>query len=204
MVLIRGGPQSLAVCLLFIGGCIHPRSRSLDEAVGRLRVGQSKYDVRAIMRGDGVGESSIGQDLGEPYYPFAVDVPKVRANARTFYVSEETIVVVCFRNDKLVAWNSAPNKNPLLNRAKRLVIGMPYGQVVEIMGKQQSDDYSWNGKWVGRRMIYSEGGSSFLTGARFVQIDFIKEKVVRIKVSPPEDMGWDPPTWDESWTGSKP
>ena len=155
--------------------------------------------VAAILGGGAPGESTSPGVLGDPSYPYPVDIPKARADERLYYVGPEIGVVVCFMDDKLVAWCISPNRDPLLVKASRVKVGQTYEEARKIMGADESNHYGWNGRFVGRRLRYREGSVSPATGSRSVQIDLQKEHVVSIQQGKTYEIRIEPLPWEDDY-----
>lgn len=181
---------------IILAGCLPNRARTLEEAQSRLRQGMSSREVTAILGGRGPGESTSDGILGEPWFPYPVDIPKAPADEREFFIGPDLGLVVCYLDDKLVAWSLSKNRAPLEDKIPRLKVGQTYDEVRKIMGPDQSNYPGWNGKFLGRRLIYGEGSSSPLTGSRAVLIDLQREVVVSIKTG---DFTIGPLPWADDW-----
>lgn len=169
---------------------------TLEEADSMLRVGMSEEEVEAIMGGSGPGENTSHGVLGEPYFPFPVDIPTTPADSRTFYIGPKAGLVVCFLDDKLVDWSLSPNRAPLTAKIAKLRVGQTYDEIRKIMGPDQGNNYGWNGKFVGRRLIYQEGSYSPCTGYSDVVIDLQREVVVCINDG---SFAASPLPWTDDW-----
>lgn len=186
------------ILIATLAGCTPSRPTSLKEAASKLKLGMTEQEVETLLGGSGPGEGST-KYLGKPYYPFPVSVPETPANERTYYVSPKHALVVCYLDDRLVAWNLDPNLNPLFTRSAKLRIGQSLQQVREIMGPYESNYPRWNGKFIERRLCYSEGSSSPYTGSRRVEIDLQKDIVVSIRQGKWREMSIRPYPWEPGW-----
>ncbi len=137
-----------------------------------------------MIGGEGPGEAVTGSSssfLGEPKFPYPVDVPNTPADRREYFIGPELGLVLCYVDDRLVAWALSKNRSPIEDKIACLKVGQTYDEVREIMGPDQSNHPGWNGRFLGRRLMYHEGSSSPLTGSRGVLIDLQREVVVSIK-----------------------
>lgn len=132
-------------------------ARTLEEANGRLRPGMSEEEVTAIMGGRGPSDDTSDGTPDKRSDRFPIDIPDTPADEREFFVGPKVGLVVCYKEDKLVAWALSTNRAPLAAKSAKLRIGQTYAEVRKIMGPDQSNYPGWNGKFLGQEAPLPRG-----------------------------------------------